>query len=66
MTQYRTLQRVLNARAASDGDGVKINRIAGRDVMGQIDPFLLSTKYVPELNRASGNQRPPNQARSFP
>lgn len=41
MTQYRTLQRVINARATSDGDGVRISRIAGRDVMAQIDPFLL-------------------------
>lgn len=41
MTQYRTLQRLINARSTSDGDGVKISRIAGRDVMTQIDPFLL-------------------------
>lgn len=41
MNQNRTLQRVIDARAASDGDGVKIRRIAGRDVMAQIDPFLL-------------------------
>jgi redox-sensitive bicupin YhaK (pirin superfamily) len=41
MTQYRTLQRVINARATADGDGVKIRRIAGRDVNTQLDPFLL-------------------------
>jgi len=41
MKQVRTLQRVINARPSSDGDGVKIRRIAGRDVMAQIDPFLL-------------------------
>lgn len=41
MKQYRTLQRVINARPSSDGDGVKIRRIAGRDVMAQIDPFLM-------------------------
>ena len=41
MTDYRALQRVLNARATADGDGVKIRRIAGRDVNTQLDPFLL-------------------------
>lgn len=41
MSQYRTLQRVINARATADGDGVKIRRIAGRDVNAQLDPFLL-------------------------
>lgn len=41
MKRYRTLQRVINARPSSDGDGVKIRRIAGHDVMAQIDPFLL-------------------------
>jgi redox-sensitive bicupin YhaK (pirin superfamily) len=41
MTQYRTLKRVINARATSDGDGVKISRIAGRELLSQIDPFLL-------------------------
>ena len=41
MSKYRTLQRVINARPTSDGDGVKIRRIAGHDVTAQIDPFLL-------------------------
>jgi redox-sensitive bicupin YhaK (pirin superfamily) len=41
MTTARRLQRVINARNTSDGDGVKIRRIAGRDVLAQLDPFLL-------------------------
>lgn len=41
MTTSRKLQRVINARQTSDGDGVKIRRIAGRDVLAQLDPFLL-------------------------
>jgi quercetin 2,3-dioxygenase len=41
MTTSRKLQRVINARHTSDGDGVKIQRIAGRDVLEQLDPFLL-------------------------
>jgi redox-sensitive bicupin YhaK (pirin superfamily) len=41
MNTDRTLAAVLNARPASDGDGVKIRRIAGRDVLARLDPFLL-------------------------
>lgn len=41
MMTDRTLRTVLNARPTSDGDGVKIRRIAGRDVLAQLDPFLL-------------------------
>ena len=41
MTRYRTFQHVINARPSSDGDGVKIRRIAGRDIITKLDPFLL-------------------------
>ena len=41
MPQNRKLQQVINAMPSSDGDGVIIRRVAGRDVMAQIDPFLL-------------------------
>jgi len=37
----RQLQRIVQAQAASDGDGVKIKRIAGRDINPVFDPFLL-------------------------
>jgi len=37
----RQLQRVVDAQSASDGDGVKIKRIAGRDINPVFDPFLL-------------------------
>ena len=37
----RKLQRVVDAQPASDGDGVKIKRIAGRDINPVFDPFLL-------------------------
>ncbi|MCX2979594.1 pirin family protein [Halieaceae bacterium IMCC14734] len=50
MTQYRSLQRVINARDTADGDGVKIRRIAGRDVNAQLDPFLL----LDEMNSEDG------------
>jgi redox-sensitive bicupin YhaK (pirin superfamily) len=48
MTQYRTLQRVVHARATTDGDGVKINRVAGRELMTQLDPFLLLDEMCSE------------------
>ena len=41
MNRYRTLRHVINAGPSSDGDGVKIRRIAGRDIMTKIGPFLL-------------------------
>jgi redox-sensitive bicupin YhaK (pirin superfamily) len=41
MMTDRTLRTVLNARHTSDADGVKIRPIAGRDVLAQLDPFLL-------------------------
>lgn len=37
----RTLQRIVDAVATADGDGVKIHRLAGRDLSAQFDPFLL-------------------------
>ena len=37
----RQLQRIVQAQSASDGDGVKIKRIAGRDINPVFDPFLL-------------------------
>ena len=37
----RKLTQVVNARPSSDGDGVKIRRIAGREAMRIMNPFLL-------------------------
>jgi hypothetical protein len=41
VTTERKLQQVINAEASSDGDGVRIRRIAGRQWFAQLDPFLL-------------------------
>ncbi len=41
MSKLRSITRRLRARPASDGDGVKIQRIAGRDVTAALDPFIL-------------------------
>jgi len=46
----RSLARILNAKPSSDGDGVKINRIAGREAMRLMDPFLL----LDEIRSADG------------
>jgi len=48
MTTKRTLQRVINARPSSDGDGVRMRRIAGRDVTAQMDPFLMLDEFGSE------------------
>jgi redox-sensitive bicupin YhaK (pirin superfamily) len=37
----RKLQKVINAVTSKDGDGVKIQRIAGRNVNAVLDPFLM-------------------------
>ncbi len=37
----RTLQQTLSARPTSDGDGVRISRIAGERINALIDPFLM-------------------------
>ena len=37
----RKLTQIVNARPSSDGDGVKIRRIAGRAAMAAMNPFLL-------------------------
>lgn len=42
----RTLNKVVNAVAAHDGDGVKINRVAGHNHHKMMDPFLM----VDEIN----------------
>ena len=65
MTQYRTLQRVINARATSDGDGVKISRIAGRDVQSQLDPFLMLDEMHSEDGADYIGGFPPHPHRGF-
>lgn len=42
----RELVQIISARAAHDGDGVKINRLAGRDLHRALNPFLM----IDEIN----------------
>jgi redox-sensitive bicupin YhaK (pirin superfamily) len=39
--QQRTITKIINAQASSDGDGVKISRSIGSHLLTDIDPFLL-------------------------
>ncbi len=42
---YRTLQQRIRAKETSDGDGVRMFRIAGRDLNEVLDPFLLLDEF---------------------
>jgi quercetin 2,3-dioxygenase len=41
----RAVERVFAALPASDGDGVKLNRIIGRPGLSELDPFLLLDEF---------------------
>ncbi|HYL17683.1 MAG TPA: pirin family protein [Burkholderiales bacterium] len=41
----RAVDRVFGALPASDGDGVKLNRIIGRPGLSELDPFLLLDEF---------------------
>lgn len=65
MTSYRRLQQVIDARPASDGDGVKIRRIAGRSLNAAIDPFLLLDEIRSEDGADYIGGFPPHPHRGF-
>ena len=37
----RKLVDIIDARPTNDGDGVKIHRVAGRQLNGALDPYLM-------------------------
>src|SRR5438445_9913262 len=45
MIQTRVVGRVVRGRAASDGAGVKLNRVIGGPDLPQLDPFLLLDEF---------------------
>lgn len=61
----RELQRVINAQPSSDGDGVKILRIAGRELSVQMDPFLLLDEIRSEDGADYIGGFPPHPHRGF-
>jgi len=62
---YRTLKQVINAQPTSDGDGVKINRIAGGKLARQLDPFLLIDEIRSEDGADYIGGFPPHPHRGF-
>lgn len=42
---YRTVQEVIEGRATSDGDGVKLTRIFGGQNLERFDPFLMLDEF---------------------
>ena len=45
MSQTREVGRVVRGMAASDGAGVKLNRVIGGPDLPQLDPFLLLDEF---------------------
>ena len=45
MSQTREVGRVVRGKAASDGAGVKLNRVIGGPDLPQLDPFLLLDEF---------------------
>jgi len=45
MTTTRNVSKVIRGRAASDGAGVKLNRVIGGPELPQLDPFLLLDEF---------------------
>ena len=45
MSQTREVGRVVRGKAASDGAGVKLNRVIGGSDLPQLDPFLLLDEF---------------------
>ena len=46
--EIRTLEEVLQAQAASDGDGVKLKRVFGGNDLDRFDPFLMLDEFGSE------------------
>ena len=65
MSRTRQLSRRIDARPSSDGDGVRIHRIGGREVSAVFDPFLM----LDEIRSADGSDYiggfPPHPHRGF-
>jgi redox-sensitive bicupin YhaK (pirin superfamily) len=45
----RNIARVVRGQAASDGAGVRLNRVIGGPELPQLDPFLLLTNSAPTM-----------------
>ena len=65
MSMIRRLSRRISARPSSDGDGVRIQRIGGREVSPVLDPFLLLDEIRSEEGRDYIGGFPPHPHRGF-
>jgi redox-sensitive bicupin YhaK (pirin superfamily) len=48
MSEFRQLTQIVDAQASSDGDGVKMHRVAGRHLNQLLDPFLMLDEFGSE------------------
>jgi len=65
MSTERKLQQVIDAVPSSDGDGVKILRIAGHKLFTQLDPFLLLDEFRSKDGADYIGGFPPHPHRGF-
>ncbi len=65
LSSTRALQQVIQSRPTSDGDGVKISRIAGRHYNVALDPFLLIDEIRSDDSRDYVGGFPPHPHRGF-
>ena len=61
----RTILRTLDSQATSDGDGVKIKRIAANGNMGLLDPFLMLDEIAADDSADYIGGFPPHPHRGF-
>jgi quercetin 2,3-dioxygenase len=58
MTLLRTIEEVIQAQSASDGDGVKLKRVFGGPNLARFDPFLMLDEF--------GSDEPSDYIGGFP
>lgn len=63
--QTRKLEQIVKAQPASDGDGVRINRIAGSHLNARLDPFLLIDEIRSDDSADYIGGFPPHPHRGF-
>jgi redox-sensitive bicupin YhaK (pirin superfamily) len=56
--QYRSIEEIVNAMPASDGDGVKLRRVFGGGNLARFDPFLMLDEF--------GSDEPQDYIGGFP
>ena len=65
MSKLRQMTRIIEARPAADGDGVKIKRIAGQDLYRDLDPYLMLDEICSDDSADYIGGFPPHPHRGF-